>query len=63
MKYKDSKGREHWLNHKIVTLRDGSTQPLYYFSRDYRETTSCDMPGGYEVFESQRTNMPFLRRV
>lgn len=58
----NSKGVTYYLNTKDVTLKNGRSQRIYYFSRDSRET-GCAMPAGYMVTESSRTSMPILQKV
>lgn len=60
--YTDTKGQDWYLHTKEVTLRNGHTQTIYFFSRDEREGR-CELPAGFEVMETARTGMPVLRRV
>lgn len=53
MSYKqnNSRGVEYFLNAKEVTLRNGNTQTIYFFSKDYREDTAVDLPEDKMVVE------------
>lgn len=50
----NSKGVTYHLNTKEVTLRGGKVQPIYYFSKDHRDDTACELPAGYKVNENPR---------
>jgi hypothetical protein len=50
----NSKGTQYFLNCKDVTLRGGKVQRIYYFSKDQRPETACDLPEGYKVQENIR---------
>ena len=49
---------------KKYEMVDGipSQVPLYFFSKDRREATTCSLPDGYDVHESERANMPYLKK-
>jgi len=44
-----------------VKLRGGRIQRIFFFSKD--PSGAIDMPEGYEVVESKRTGLPFLKKV
>lgn len=58
----NSKGVTYYLNSKAVTLRGGKTQTIYYFSKDERDETGCDIPDGYTVGENPRNGFLTLKR-
>lgn len=60
--YTNSKGQLYYLNSKSVTLKNGRTQTIYFFSRDQRESGLEAVPAGMEVVETARTGMPVLKR-
>ncbi|MDP3888531.1 MAG: hypothetical protein Q8Q24_00660 [bacterium] len=61
--YTNSKGIRYYLNSKKVTLRGGNRlQVIYYFSKKPTNAAIDDLPGGFEVKESQRTGLPVLKR-
>ena len=62
-KYTNSKGVTYYLNSKEVTLRGGKQQTIYFFSKDNRPETACDIPEGMEVSENLRNGFPTVRRV
>ncbi|HEY8999600.1 MAG TPA: hypothetical protein VIM53_04785 [Candidatus Saccharimonadales bacterium] len=61
-KHTNSKGKTYYLNSKVVTLRGGKQQTIYYFSQDERADTAADLPADMEVFESQRNAFLVVRR-
>ncbi|MDQ5932403.1 MAG: hypothetical protein QG649_488 [Patescibacteria group bacterium] len=52
-KHTNSKGVTYFLNTKMVTLRGGKEQRIYYFSKDERPE-GCDLPEGFLVGENPR---------
>jgi hypothetical protein len=61
--YTNTKGVEYHLNSKQIQLKNGKTSVIYYFSRDLRPDTSCDLPDGKEVYQTARTGMPVLKNI
>jgi hypothetical protein len=61
-KYTTSKGVSYYLNTKDVVFGGGHIQPIYYFSKDLREATACDLPEGYQVTENGK-GMVFLKKA
>ncbi len=58
----NSKGQTYYLHGKVVTLRGGRKQQIYYFAREEKADALDDLPGGYEVVENKRTGLPMLRK-
>ena len=61
--FTNSKGVRYYLHFKDVTLKGGREQRIYFFARDIRDGSLNDVPGGYEVMETERTGMPILRKA
>jgi hypothetical protein len=61
--YTNAKGQTYYLHTKQVTLKNGRVQTIYYFARDIRPEAIEEVPEGYEVMETKRTNMPVLRKI
>ena len=61
-KHTNSKGVTYYLNSKDVTLRGGKVQRIFYFSKDDREETGCDLPAGYSVNENPRNGFLTIKR-
>jgi hypothetical protein len=61
-KHTNSKGVTYYLNCKKVTLRGGKTQTIYYFSKDERDETGCDLPEDRTVNENPRNGFLTLKR-
>jgi hypothetical protein len=60
----NSKGQKYYLQGKDVTLRNGRSQKIFFFSRDERKDTGLDsVPSGYKVDENTRTGLPFLKKA
>lgn len=53
-----SQGHTFFLYGKMVTLRGGRKQQIYYFAREEKEDCLDEMPDGYEVTENKRTARP-----
>lgn len=58
----NSKGVKYFLNTKTVTLRGGKQQVIYYFSKDMRADTACDLPNGFVVKENPRNGFLTVSR-
>jgi hypothetical protein len=61
--YKNAKGQTYYLHTKEVTLKNGKIQRIYFFARDERPGSLSEVPKGYEVMETKRTNMPVLKKA
>lgn len=59
----NSKGVTYHLNSKKVTLRGGKEQTIYYFSKDHRPATACDLPADRAVGENPRNGFLTLKKV
>lgn len=58
----NTKGRTYYLNSKEVTLNAGHKQTIYYFSKDSRPETGCDLPEGFAVNENPRNGFLTIKR-
>lgn len=61
--YTNSKGQTYYLHNKMVTLKNGRTQTIYFFAREVRDGALDAVPAGYTVMETSRTGMPVLKRA
>ena len=59
----NSKGQTYYLHGKMVTLRGGRKQQIYYFAREEKVDVMEAMPDGYEVTENKRTGLPMLKKA
>ena len=59
--YTNTKGKKYFLNSKDVTLKGGRNQTIYYFSKDERSDSGCDLPAVKQVVESPKTGLPFVK--
>lgn len=59
----NSKGIIYFLNKKDVTLRGGKVQTIYYFSKDSRPETGCELPSGKTVGENPRNGFLTLKNA
>lgn len=57
----NSRGVVYHLNSKLVTLRGGKEQRIFYFSKDERDT-ACPLPAGFVVTENARNGFLTLKR-
>jgi hypothetical protein len=60
-KHTNSKGVTYYLNSKMVTLRGGKEQKIFYFSKDQRPEAT-DLPDGYNVKENPRNGFLTVSR-
>jgi len=62
--YINSRGQEYFLHGKVVTLKGGREQQIYFFAKDIREDTAvAEKPATHEVIENERTGLPMLRTI
>lgn len=61
-KHTNSKGVTYYLNTKMVTLRGGKEQRIYYFSKDERPE-GTDLPGNMTVNENPRNGFLTVKRT
>lgn len=61
--YTNAKKQTYYLHMKDVTLKNGRVQRIYFFARDVRPGALDEVPKGYEVMETKRTNMPVLKKA
>ncbi len=59
----NSKGVTYYLHAKLVTLRGGKEQTIYYFAKDTRPEAIDDLPNGYVVIENPRNGFLTLKRA
>lgn len=59
-----NKKGDWYLHGKVVSLRNGHRQHIYWFARkiDY-DTVEGVVPAGMAIMETKRTGMPVLHRV
>jgi len=58
----NSKGQTYFLHGKMVTLRGGRKQQIYYFAREVKPEALDELPEGYLVTENKRTGLPMLKK-
>lgn len=59
----NSKGQAYILHGKMVTLRGGRKQQIYYFARTEKADALGALPDGYKVTENKRTGLPMLKKA
>lgn len=59
----NSKGQTYYLHSKLVTLRGGRKQMIYYFGKQVKEGALDELPEGKEVVENKKTGLPLLKSV
>lgn len=58
----NSKGVTYYLHSKVVTLRGGKQQKIYYFAKDVRPGEAVDeLPEGRTVAENPRNGFLVLK--
>lgn len=59
----NSKGVTYHLHSKMVTLRGGKQQRIYYFAKDVRPNEAVDeLPSAYTVVENPRNGFLTLKK-
>ncbi len=61
--FKNSKGVSYFLHSRVVDLKGGRKQTIYYFAREVRPGALDSVPSGYKVVETLKTGMPILKKV
>ncbi len=61
--FKNSKGITYYLHSRVVDLKGGRKQTIYYFAREIRPGALDSLPEGYKVVETPKTGMPILKKV
>lgn len=61
--FKNSKGVTYYLHSRVVDLKGGRKQTIYYFAREVRPGALESLPEGYKVVETPKTGMPILKKV
>lgn len=61
--YKNTKGQTYYLHSRILVLKNGREQQIYFFARDVRDGALEQIPEKYEVVETKQTGMPVLRKI
>ena len=60
--HKNSRGNTYYLHGKMVTLKGGRKQQIYYFAKTVKPEAVDELPAGYVVVESARTGLPILKK-
>jgi hypothetical protein len=55
-------GKTWYLHTKIVQLRSGKKQTIFYFSYDTKDALE-HIPKGYEISWIERSSMPVLKKI
>jgi hypothetical protein len=61
--FTNKKGVKYFLHSKLVNLKGGREQTIYYFARDIRPGALEAVPAGYKVIETAKTGMPILKKA
>ncbi|MGQ9471431.1 MAG: hypothetical protein ACUVR0_07050 [Candidatus Aminicenantales bacterium] len=61
--FKNSKGTSYYLHSRVVELKGGRKQTIYYFAREVRLGALDSLPAGYKVVETPKTGMPILKKA
>lgn len=60
--FTNSKGTDYYLHSKVVRLRSGREQRIYYFAKTSGSDAVSEMPQGFKVVENTRTGLPVLKK-
>ncbi len=58
----NSKGTTYYLHGKIVTLKGGRQQQIYWFGKEAKAHALDSVPAGYQIVESPRTGLPLCKK-
>ncbi len=58
----NSKGVTYHLNTKVVNLKGGRQQSIYYFTKDAGRPEACPLPEDREVAENPRNGFLVIKR-
>lgn len=61
--YTNKKGQQYFLHGRLVTLRGGRQQQIYFFAREHKSGLMESVPKGYEVVENEKTGLPLLKKM
>jgi hypothetical protein len=61
--FTNKKGVKYFLHSKLVSLKGGRQQTIYFFARDIRPGALDAVPAGYQVIETAKTGMPILKKA
>ncbi len=59
--HKNSKGSDWYLNCKEVTLKGGQKNTIFFFSKDNRPETACDLPDRKQIVENPVNGFPICK--
>ena len=60
--HKNSRGTTYYLHGKMVTLKGGRQQQIYYFGKVAKAGAMDELPDGYTVIENKKTGLPILKK-
>ena len=55
--------KTYYLHSKVVTLKGGQKQTIYYFAGAASTGAINALPAGYQVVENERTGLPLLKKA
>jgi len=61
--FKNSKGITYYLHSRVVNLKGGRKQTIYYFAREVRPGAVDSLPEGFKIVETPKTGMPILKKA
>ena len=61
-RHTNSKGQLYHLHGKVVTLKGGRQQQIYWFAKSVG-ANACNKPSDRVVVESPRTGLPLLKKA
>ena len=59
--FTNSKGNTYFLHTRVVELKGGRTQQLYFFAKEPGQGALDAIPAGYQVAES-KNGLPVLKK-
>lgn len=57
------KGQTYILHSRLVKLRGGRDQIIFFFAREEKDGALDAVPEGYMVIENKKTGLPMLKRA
>lgn len=60
--HKNSRGVTYYLHGKMVTLKGGRQQQIYYFGKQVKVGAIDAVPEPYMIIENKKTGLPILKK-
>lgn len=59
----NAKGQTYYLHERMVKLRGGRDQKIYFFAKQVKAGAIAAVPEGMTVWENPNTGLPLLKKI